>query len=116
MPSPLVYAKRAECFLKLKKPNAAVRDCEKALESNPDSAKALRIRGSALRFATAERLTESGRWLRIPKGRVHWVERSTGERFSIVVDSRHMAGDAASAPPLPVERRCVRCALCGIVR
>ena len=44
-PSPLVYAKRADAFLKLKKPNAALRDCAKALESNPDSAKALKIRG-----------------------------------------------------------------------
>ena len=50
MPSPLTYAKRAECYLKLKKPNAAVRDCDKALDANPDSAKALRIRGSAHRF------------------------------------------------------------------
>ena len=50
MPSPLLYAKRAECFLKLKKPNAAMRDCDKALATNPDSAKALRIRGSAHRF------------------------------------------------------------------
>ena len=28
-PSPLVYAKRADAFLKLKKPNAAIRDCDK---------------------------------------------------------------------------------------
>ena len=49
-PSPLVYAKRADAFLKLKKPNAAVRDAAKALELNPDSAKALKVRGMAHRF------------------------------------------------------------------
>ena len=48
-PSPLVYAKRADAFLKLKKPNAAVRDANKALELNSDSAKALRVRGAAYR-------------------------------------------------------------------
>merc|ERR1719450_187502 len=50
MPSPLVYAKRADCYLKLKKPVAAQRDCDKALASNPDSAKALRVRGTAQRI------------------------------------------------------------------
>ena len=50
MPSALLYAKRAEMYLKLRKPNAAKRDCDRALEANPDSAKALRIRGSAYRF------------------------------------------------------------------
>ena len=37
-------------YLKLRKPNAAKRDCDRALEANPDSAKALRIRGSAHRY------------------------------------------------------------------
>ena len=50
MPSALLYAKRAEMYLKLRKPNAAKRDCDRALEANPDSAKALRIRGSAHRY------------------------------------------------------------------
>ena len=49
-PSPLVYAKRADSYLKMKKPNAAIRDCDKALALNPDSAKALRVRGSAYRY------------------------------------------------------------------
>ena len=49
-PSPLVYAKRADAFLKMKKPNAAIRDANKALEMNPDSAKGLKIRGSAYRY------------------------------------------------------------------
>merc|ERR1740124_381254 len=50
MPSPLLYAKRAEAYLKLCRPNAAKRDCDRALDANPDSAKALRIRGSAHRY------------------------------------------------------------------
>jgi len=50
MPSPLLYAKRADAFLKLKKPNAAVRDCGAAIDLNPDSAKALRTRGVAYRY------------------------------------------------------------------
>jgi len=46
-PSPLVYANRADCLLRLNRPRAAVRDCDAALAINPDSAKALRIRGRA---------------------------------------------------------------------
>jgi len=49
-PSALLYAKRAECFLKLKKPNAAIQDADAALLFNPDSAKALRVRGLAHRM------------------------------------------------------------------
>ncbi|CAD7955775.1 unnamed protein product [Amoebophrya sp. A120] len=43
------FAKRAEYYLRLKKPATAVRDCNKALELNPDSAKAFRVRGKANR-------------------------------------------------------------------
>ena len=43
MPSALLYAKRAEALLKLGHPSAAVADCEKALELNPDSACSPRI-------------------------------------------------------------------------
>ena len=52
MPSALTYARRAECFLKMKpkKPNAAIRDCDAALKLNPDSGKSLRLRGTAHRF------------------------------------------------------------------
>jgi suppressor of tumorigenicity protein 13 len=50
MPSPLTFAKRAECFLKLRKPNAAVRDCDAALKLNPDSAKSYKVRGKAYRL------------------------------------------------------------------
>mmetsp|Transcript_24355 Transcript_24355/g.45053 ORF Transcript_24355/g.45053 Transcript_24355/m.45053 type:complete len:461 (-) Transcript_24355:34-1416(-) len=46
-PSPLLYANRADCLLRLNRPRAAVRDCDAALALNPDSAKALRIRGRA---------------------------------------------------------------------
>lgn len=49
-PSPLALAKRADVLLKLKKPNAAVHDCEAALKMNPDSAKSLKTRGKAYRL------------------------------------------------------------------
>jgi tetratricopeptide (TPR) repeat protein len=48
MPSALTYAKRAEAHLRLGRPSAAVADCDKALELNPDSAKAYKVCGKAL--------------------------------------------------------------------
>jgi tetratricopeptide (TPR) repeat protein len=48
MPSAMVYAKRAEALLRLGRPAAAAADCEKALEVNPDSAKAFKVLGRAL--------------------------------------------------------------------
>jgi suppressor of tumorigenicity protein 13 len=44
-PSALLLANRAHCLFTLKRYAAAIRDCDAALEKNPDSAKALRIRG-----------------------------------------------------------------------
>jgi len=51
VPSGLTYAKRADLLLKMnpKRPVAAIKDCTAALEHNPDSAKALKIRGKANR-------------------------------------------------------------------
>lgn len=46
-PSALLYANRATALLALGRPHAAERDCEMALQENPDSAKALRVRGKA---------------------------------------------------------------------
>jgi len=46
-PSALLYANRADTLLRLQRPRHAVRDCDEALKLNPDSAKALRIRGLA---------------------------------------------------------------------
>jgi suppressor of tumorigenicity protein 13 len=43
--SAILYATRASVFIKLKKPNAAIRDADTALEINPDSAKGYKIRG-----------------------------------------------------------------------
>uniref|UniRef100_A0A2R9A461 STI1 domain-containing protein n=1 Tax=Pan paniscus TaxID=9597 RepID=A0A2R9A461_PANPA len=37
----ILYAKRASVFVKLQKPNAAIRDCDRAIEINPDSAQLL---------------------------------------------------------------------------
>ncbi|KAA3675879.1 suppressor of tumorigenicity protein 13 [Paragonimus westermani] len=45
--SALLYARRASCFIKLKKPCAAVRDCDKAISLNPDSAAPYKWRGFA---------------------------------------------------------------------
>lgn len=49
-PTALFYAKRGQAFLKLKKPNAAIRDCNRALKLNPDSASACKFRGRAHRL------------------------------------------------------------------
>ncbi|XP_030541152.2 TPR repeat-containing thioredoxin TDX isoform X1 [Rhodamnia argentea] len=45
--SAILYATRASVFVKLKKPNAAIRDAEAALQINPDSAKGYKARGMA---------------------------------------------------------------------
>mmetsp|Transcript_39402 Transcript_39402/g.112478 ORF Transcript_39402/g.112478 Transcript_39402/m.112478 type:complete len:449 (+) Transcript_39402:58-1404(+) len=47
--SAMMYAKRAELLLKLKRPNACIADCTAAIGVNPDSGKAYRIRGKAHR-------------------------------------------------------------------
>lgn len=46
----LFYAKRGQVFLKLNKPNACIRDCNRALELNCDSAAAYKFRGRANRL------------------------------------------------------------------
>jgi len=46
-PSALLYANRAMALMELGRPRAAERDCTLALNQNPDSAKALRVRGKA---------------------------------------------------------------------
>lgn len=46
----MMYAKRAELLLKLKRPNACINDCSAAIKVNPDSGKAYRIRGKAHRL------------------------------------------------------------------
>ncbi|GLH01155.1 Hsc70-interacting protein 2 [Gryllus bimaculatus] len=48
--SALLYAKRGQAYLSLNKPNACIRDCERALEINPDSAAAYKFRGRAHRL------------------------------------------------------------------
>ncbi|GFP81755.1 tpr repeat-containing thioredoxin tdx [Phtheirospermum japonicum] len=45
--SAILYANRAGVFVKLKKPNAAIRDADAALQINPDSAKGYKARGMA---------------------------------------------------------------------
>ncbi|XP_058084420.1 FAM10 family protein At4g22670-like [Magnolia sinica] len=46
--SAIMYATRASVYIKMKKPNAAIRDANAALEINPDSAKGYKTRGMAL--------------------------------------------------------------------
>lgn len=46
----LFFAKRGQCYVKLNKPNACIRDCTAALERNPDSAAAYKFRGRAHRL------------------------------------------------------------------
>ncbi|KAL9271528.1 FAM10 family protein-like protein, partial [Drosera capensis] len=45
--SAIMYATRASVFIKMKKPNAAIRDASAALEINPDSSKGYKTRGIA---------------------------------------------------------------------
>lgn len=46
----LLYVKRGQCYLKLNKPNACIRDCTRALTINPDNAAAYKFRGRAHRL------------------------------------------------------------------
>lgn len=46
----MYYAKRGQAFLKLLKPNACIRDCERALDLNGDSAFAYKYHGRASRL------------------------------------------------------------------
>ncbi|KAK2089638.1 Hsc70-interacting protein [Saguinus oedipus] len=46
----ILYAKRASVFVKLQKPNAAIRDCDRAIEINPDSAQPYKWQGKAHRL------------------------------------------------------------------
>nr|CEL67462.1 TPA: Cs1 protein, related [Neospora caninum Liverpool] len=49
-PTALLYTRRADVLLKLKRPVACIRDCDEALKLNPDSARAYKIRGKANRL------------------------------------------------------------------
>ncbi|MQL41660.1 tetratricopeptide repeat protein, partial [Escherichia coli] len=43
--SAIMYATRASVYIKMKKPNAAIRDADTALKINPDSAKGYKTQG-----------------------------------------------------------------------
>ena len=49
VPSALLYARRAEVLLLSQRPTAALADCDRALQLNPDSPRALKIRGQVQR-------------------------------------------------------------------
>lgn len=46
----IMYAKRASVYIKMQKPNAAIRDCDRAININPDSAQPYKWRGKAHRL------------------------------------------------------------------
>uniref|UniRef100_A0A452TA40 Hsp70-interacting protein N-terminal domain-containing protein n=1 Tax=Ursus maritimus TaxID=29073 RepID=A0A452TA40_URSMA len=46
----ILYARRAGVFIKLQKPNAAIQDCDRAVEINPDSAQLCERQGKAHRL------------------------------------------------------------------
>lgn len=48
--SAILHAKRASVLLKLKRPVAAIADCDKAISINPDSAQGYKFRGRAYRL------------------------------------------------------------------
>jgi suppressor of tumorigenicity protein 13 len=48
--SALMYAKRASVFIQMQRPNAAIKDCNKAISINPDSAQPYKWRGKAHRL------------------------------------------------------------------
>ncbi|KAJ1373922.1 hypothetical protein KIN20_036483 [Parelaphostrongylus tenuis] len=48
--SAILHAKRASVLLKLKRPMAAIADCDKAISINPDSAQGYKFRGRAYRL------------------------------------------------------------------
>lgn len=64
----ILYAKRASVFVKLQKPNAAIRDCDRAIEINPDSAQPYKWRGKAHRLLG--HWEEAARDLALP---VNWI-------------------------------------------
>jgi len=59
-PNAMTLSKRGELLLKMKRPKAAISDATAALKKNPDSAKALKLRGKAHRFLSmwAEAVTD----------------------------------------------------------
>lgn len=52
--SALMFAKRANCYIHLNKPNACIRDCDRAIEINPDCAPAHKFRGRAHRLVSVK--------------------------------------------------------------
>ncbi|QQP38696.1 Hsc70-interacting protein [Caligus rogercresseyi] len=47
--SAAMFAKRGTCYLKMKRPKACIRDCNRAIELNPDNASAYKFRGRSHR-------------------------------------------------------------------
>ncbi|XP_043483373.1 putative protein FAM10A4 [Leptopilina heterotoma] len=69
----LLFAKRGQVYLNLNKPNACIRDCNRALELNPDSPAAHRFRGRAYQLLGK------------------WEEAASDLRFACQVDFDELA-------------------------
>merc|ERR1712071_663704 len=76
--SGIMFAKRASCYLNLQKPNASIRDCNRAIEINPDSAAAHKFRGRANRLlGNWEEAAKDLRlpWMSLPK--IIWIKSTS---------------------------------------
>jgi len=89
--SGILYASRAQVFLDMKKPNAAIRDCEIAIRIAPDSAKGYKIRGRARKsigqYDTALRDIQTGQKLDWDEAS-HKLESELKPRVDIIVANK----------------------------
>lgn len=78
--SNLTLCRRAEYLLKLPtpRPNACIHDCSYALNNNPDSAKALKIRGRAYAYESSVELTD--------RMMEKWLEAAADLRRACAID------------------------------
>jgi len=104
MPSALVYANRANAYLGLKKPNAAIRDCDAAIAINPDSAKAYKMRGKAHRLLAhwEEAAKDLGTGQRIDyDDGMYELQKLVEERAKIAEKHRKAKASMPSTAPPP---------------
>ncbi|KAG7281173.1 LOW QUALITY PROTEIN: hypothetical protein CRUP_032876 [Coryphaenoides rupestris] len=95
----VMYAKRASIYIQMKKPNAAKRDCDRAISINPDSAQPYKWRGKAhKRRRPGRRLVvelEDSQVSRVPAGS---PEVQVGSRVELVASPEALEGGAGGAP------------------
>jgi tetratricopeptide (TPR) repeat protein len=112
-PSAALYAKRAECFLALRRPNAAIKDADAALALNPDSARAYKARGAAHRLLGAweAAAADLGQGLNID------FDEGTQATLKLVVEKAAVVRKRRVIAENAAKLRCVRarCVLCACV-